>query len=313
MERISKNLLLILCLIFTLTTNVYSEETKSINRVITLDEVISIGLKNSYSVKILNEKINQSLALQRKALALLLPILSAQGSYTRYDKEVEMSFPDINSLHIQSTAPFIYFDKYNKYIIQKENSFGAYLNLTMPLFNLPNYLTYKNSRDSIGLAELNLENQRGELIYNISVAYLNAISIKKSIAITRNSVELASKHLKVVETRYNSGDANELTLTKARLDLERTQNDLQKAEKAYKIAIESLALLLGTDTDIDVTDSVNIEQKEVYNSQNLFETAQKNRTDVKILRLNEKILNSDINIKKEKFLPSLNMNAKYRY
>lgn len=282
-------------------------------REISLEEAISIGLKNSYSTKILQERINQSLFLQRKALALLLPLLSAQGSYTRYDKEIKMSFPDLNSLQFHTTYPYVTFNKYNNYVIQKEDSFGAYTSLSVPIFNAPNYLTYKNAQDSVDLSKLNLENQRGELIYNISVAYLSAVSIKKGMAIAKNSVGLARAHLEVVEARYKNGDANELSLTKARLDLERAQNDSEKMEKAYKIALESLSVLMGTDEMLDVTDSVDIKGRDVYESQQLLETALRNRTDIRILKLNQEIIKRDINITKSKFLPTLNMNATYRY
>lgn len=311
MNRIFTIILAVLLLIPSLLSG--EEGSLQTKKVISLSEAIEIGLKNSYTLEIQNEKINQSLALQRKALALLLPILNAQGTYTRYNKEVVMKFPDINSLQLMNAPPYITFGKYNDYVIQKENSFGAILNLNLPLVNIPNYLTYKNSKDSTKIAELNKYNQKFELIYNIAATYLNTISIKKSIAITLNSVELAKSHLKIVETKLKNGDANELSLTKAQLDLERAQNDFEKANKAYKIAIDGLALLLNVEENFDIEDSVSINIEENLDVEKLTEMAIKKRPDINILLESTEIIKRDINISKSRFLPTLNMNATYRY
>ncbi len=290
-----------------------AEEKETQQKIISLNEAIRTGLKNSYSIEIQNKKIEQALSLQRKALALLLPQLIVQGSYTRYDKEVNMKFPELDSLQIINTPPYIQFSKYQNYVIQKENSFGALANLSLPLINIPSYLTYKNAEDSTKIAELNRENQKAELIYNISLTYLNTISIKKSIGITKNSTELARAHLKVVETKLRNGEANELALIKAQLDNERAQNDFEKAQKAYRMAIESLALLLNTDKDFDVEDSVPINTDITYDTDVLFNKALSNRTDLKIISENNAIISRDIKISKAKFLPTLNLNATYRY
>ncbi|MCX7958071.1 MAG: TolC family protein [Deltaproteobacteria bacterium] len=282
-------------------------------KIISLYEAIKVGLSNSYSVEIQNEKTEQALSLQRKALALLLPQLTAQGTYTRYEKEVEMQFPELESLEIINVPPYIKFNKYQTYVIQKENSFGALVNLSIPLINIPSYLTYKNAKDSVRISELSKENQKAELIYNISQTYLNTVSIKKSVAITRNSIELATSHLKTVETKLKNGDANELSLIKARLDMERAQNDYEKMQKAYKIAIESLAVLLNTEKNFDVEDSPKINTTIPQDTEELFRKALSNRYDIKILSENNKIIERDISITKSKFLPTLNMNATYRY
>ncbi|MGB9599184.1 MAG: TolC family protein [Myxococcota bacterium] len=289
------------------------EDISQQKRIIPLSEAIELGIKNSYTLEIQDERINQSIAIQRKALALLLPVLTAQGTYTRYDKEVVMKFPDINSLKISITEPYISFTKYNNYVIQKENSFGALASLNLPIINIPNYLTYKNAKDSTKITELNKESQKADLIYNIATAYLNTISIKKSIAITKNSVELARLHLRIVEAKLKNGDANELTLTKARLDLERALNDSEKAEKAYSIAIEGLALLLNIDKDFDVEDSVSINMDSSFDIEKLTEIALKRRPDVKILAENRELIQRDINLSMSRLLPTLNMNAVYRY
>jgi len=308
--RLNKYIFLFLIIFVTIFS--YAEE-KIHKRVLTLAESIQIGIKNSYSMEILNEKIEQAHALQRKAMALLLPILNVQGSYTRYDKEVEMNFPVMDSLELINTPPYIKFSKYQNYVIQKENSFGALISLNVPIINIPNYLTYKNSKESLKIAGLSKDNQRAELIYNISITYLNTISIKKSIAITKNSIELATSHLKVVETKLKNGDTNELALIKARLDLKRAQNDYEKAQKAYSIAIKSLALLLSITDSFDVEDSVSINTEFIAEDETLLKRAIKNRTDLKILFENSDIIKRDINITKARFLPVLNMNATYRY
>ncbi|MGC9042952.1 MAG: TolC family protein [Myxococcota bacterium] len=289
------------------------EDISQQKRIIPLSEAIELGIKNSYTLEIQDERINQSIAIQRKALALLLPVLTAQGTYTRYDKEVVMKFPDINSLKISITEPYISFTKYNNYVIQKENSFGALASLNLPIINIPNYLTYKNAKDSTKITELNKESQKADLIYNIATAYLNTISIKKSIAITKNSVELARLHLRIVEAKLKNGDANELTLTKARLDLERALNDSEKAEKAYSIAIEGLALLLNIEKNFDIEDSVNINTDLALDIEKLTEIALKRRPDVKILAENRELIQRDINLSMSRLLPTLNMNAVYRY
>ena len=300
-------------LIFIPIVAIGEEDISQQKRIIPLSEAIELGIKNSYTLEIQDERINQSIAIQRKALALLLPVLTAQGTYTRYDKEVVMKFPDINSLKISITEPYISFTKYNNYVIQKENSFGALASLNLPIINIPNYLTYKNAKDSTKITELNKESQKADLIYNIATAYLNTISIKKSIAITKNSVELARLHLRIVEAKLKNGDANELTLTKARLDLERALNDSEKAEKAYSIAIEGLALLLNIEKNFDIEDSVNINTDLALDIEKLTEIALKRRPDVKILAENRELIQRDINLSMSRLLPTLNMNAVYRY
>lgn len=311
--RIINRLLVLFTLISFLMQPTFASEVSKSPRTISLEEAIETGVKNSYSLEILNEKIIQSEAMQRKALALLLPILNIQGTYTRNDKEVNMKFPDINSIKFLKTPPYFEFERYSNYVIQKENSFGAMANLSVPLINIPNYLTYNNSKESSELSKLNKESQKGELIYNIAVAYLNTISIKKSISVTKKSIELAKSHLHTVETKLKNGDANELTLIKAKLDLERAENDSIKLEKAYRIAIDSLKILLNTNEDIEIEENTEFKTDIENDIDKLQKTALQKRLDVKSLMKNSEIIDRDLNITKSKFLPTLNMNATYRY
>lgn len=310
---INSKVLLNVILIGLITYSLFAQEGSGQKKIITLSEAIKLGLKNSYTIEIQNEKIEQALSLQRKALALLLPQLTAQGTYTRYNKEVTMKFPDLDSLQIITTPPYIEFSRYQNYVIQKENSFGALANLNIPLISVPSYLTYLNSKESSRIAELNKENQKSELKYNISIAYLNAVSIKKGIAIARNSIELARAHLKVAETKFQNGEANELALIKAQLDLERAQNDYERAVKAYNLSIESLSLLINTNEDFDVEDTVRLNTDINLDVETAFNKAINNRYDFKILNANNELIRREINITKSKFLPTLNMNATYRY
>ncbi|MCX7942885.1 MAG: TolC family protein [Deltaproteobacteria bacterium] len=301
-------------LLLTVTTGLaISQDNPTHIRIITFHEAIMLGLNNSYSLEIQNEKIRQSQLLQKKALASLLPQITAQGTYTRYEKDAEIRLPDLSSLEITNEYPYIKFSKYNTYIIQKENSFGALVNLNMPIVNIPAHLTYKNSKDSIRISELNKESQKSELIYNIALSYLNAIGIKKSMRIIKNSIELSRSHLKIVETKLKNGEANELSLIKANLDLERANNDLEKARKAYNIALESLSLLLNTNNDFDIEENVILDYDIKEDVDALYQKALRNRIDLLILKENHKMIEREINITKSKFLPTLNLNATYRY
>lgn len=202
-----------------LTGGVSIEQEQPGARALTLDEAISVALKNNAEVKIRGEQERFVHGQQLNALNTLLPTISASG-YARAQeinlaaqgfKPGSIKIPNVNSATIPS--------------IVKVNTANAQLNVSQILFNAPALFLYRateKAREATNWATLTA---RGGVVLQTGGLYLRILADE---AMVRNAEALVKQDQLVFEHAKASKDAG----VGINLDVLRAQVELQNEQQA---------------------------------------------------------------------------------
>lgn len=102
------------------------------------------------------------------------------------------------------------------------------------------------------LEEVNLENVKSTVRYNIDQAFDGFIMIDSSMAIIDESLKLYENNLEFVKQQYQSGLATELEVASIQLKMDALSIDRKTLEEQRLTAKNALLTLMGVDYDKDV-------------------------------------------------------------
>ena len=102
------------------------------------------------------------------------------------------------------------------------------------------------------LQEVNLENVKSTVRYNIDQAFDGFIMIDSSMAIIDESLKLYENNLEFVKQQYQSGLATELEVASIQLKMDALSIDRKTLEEQRLTAKNALLTLMGVDYDKDV-------------------------------------------------------------
>lgn len=162
----------------------------SAQKVFSLDDCVSVGLSNNYSIRIVQNEQKISAANATAGAAGYLPKVDASGYF---------SGDVLNGGH-------------NEYA-------DVGLDLSWTLFDgLGIQAEYSKLKELKSMGELNTLLAIEDLITDISVEYYNLIRQKTRLKNLRTSLVLSKERLRVVEERYNIGSSSRLDYQQAQVD-----------------------------------------------------------------------------------------------
>src|SRR4030067_3857893 len=196
-----------------------------------LEELYSLALKNSETIKISEEDLYISEQEKERAMAVLLPKLSAFGKHTQYSDEKR-----------SATS-----------ILQPEYTTSWGLRLDQSLSLSGRELTaLKMAKEAIVKSGFDLDNVKEGYLLSVASAYYNLLKSKKAAEIARANVDRLTKHRDAAQTRLKVGEVTKTVLLRAEAELLGAQSELIKAENNLKFAKTVLARTVGISGDYDV-------------------------------------------------------------
>jgi outer membrane protein TolC len=135
-------------------------------------------------------------------------------------------------------------------------------------------VTLKNAELNFKKAQDAFEEKKEELMLEgITDRYFEVLKSEEKVQIEKISVEQSKENLEIVKNKFSLGDASELAVMQAEVDLSQAQRDLTQAENDLTYARMDLNNVLGLPLDLPVklTDTFSLETLEI----NLEESIQK--------------------------------------
>lgn len=196
----------------------------------TLEDLYRLALERSKSVKIAAENSYISEREKDRAMAVLIPTLSAFGSHTEYSKTAIGIQPDNSS------------------------SWGLKLNQSFSLSGRE--LTALNiAKEGIVKSGFELNSVKEAYLLNVASDYFTVLKAKKSVEIANENVNRLVKYRDAAQTRLKVGEITKTVLLRAEAELTGAQSQLIVSENRLKLAKAVLARTVGIENDYDVTDS----------------------------------------------------------
>lgn len=265
---------------------------------LTFTEALDQAEKQSPSLEATRARLQQADELSAKAWSGYLPHITANGTYTRFPEELSFAIPD---------AP-------EPIPIQKRNQLGGELRAQQALLVPTLWPAIQNAYLGQRAAGLTAENARRETLFAVARTYLGAASLRESLVVQEQLLEVRRGFERDARSRFEVGDVERLALLRATLDRKEAEQEVVRGRNAYASAKSALASLLARPVDFEVAppkDSVvaiPVEAKDVASAE---KKALDQRPDAAAARLDVDLAKGSRTQIALEYLPNLYATANY--
>ncbi len=290
-------------------------------RVLTLEDALSIALKESYSIKAANfNLISSEKNLEAVKLGLMTSV-DVELDAPNYSRSLSSKFNTETGLEqyyqldnttfesrLSISQPIVFTNgqfsvigslmrRDQTYSGEKTRDYYSNLSLRLqqPLF------TFNNLAANLERAEINLEKTQksysktqADIIYNVTSTFYDLYQKKKNLEITNERVKQVMDSYDMAMNKFKAGLIAEVEALQLEVDLATAKNDLLNSERRFEEARNNFKLLIGLplEEQIDVVAQISYLPVQI-DEQAAIEAALKNRpelfnsnADIKLNELN---------------------------
>jgi outer membrane protein TolC len=297
-----KKILITLLLVFSVLT-LYAEKWN-------IQKCIDYALKENIQLE--NKRRNKKIVSKEimDAYGSFLPNISLEGSKVLKESKIETEMTSFELAPIPDTSLLGISGQTTRSIEQDMISNYQYqFKISQPLFmGGAIFYNLKNKYIEKKISSFEIEKEKMDLIYNVSSIYYNLVYTKMMLNITQESIDITKRQVDMIKKRYENGEASNLDLLQARVELNNLYPQKIKLESAYKNGLKNLKnlIVLNQNKNFEIVDKfpqINFNLEENYDQ--LMSLAQKHSPTLNILQSKLKQLNNTETIAKGNYLPNI--------
>jgi OMF family outer membrane factor len=165
------------------------------------------------------------------------------------------------------------------------------------------------------LEEVNLENTKSKVRYDVENAFDQLIYLDSSVAIVDESIKLTQDNLDFLEQGVKSGLATELDLARVQLSMEALKVDRKTLEEKRLLAKNALLNTMGLDWDNDVQFNGELRNPEsnLPYPDTAMANVKKRRKELVMLEATETMKEKNIEIESSGFKPTVALIGGLKY
>jgi outer membrane protein TolC len=292
-------LLLLSFLLFSIIGNIKAQEIKRL----TIDEAVSLALKNSNEAKIADAKVSSAENQLNVTKNMQYPDIDISGQY-RYltNADVELKIPvsssDEGNGGENGNAPQ---PEVNQLLLGQAN-------VSMPLFSgfkLKN--TIKAGKNSLKAATYSAKNDKENIALQTIQDYLSLYKARKTIELVKENLKSAEQRVKDFTAMEKNGLLARNDLLKAKLQQSNIEITLEEAKKNERILNYKLAtmLKLPENSKIETVDTDFGLTPKTIPTKTAGKSSESNRNDLQALKFQEEAAKNQIAVVKGNYYPSL--------
>ena len=254
-----------------------------------LPEIYQKALKSSEKIEMAQENIYVAKMGKNKALSLLIPRLTAYGTYNWFTED-KYSPTDI--------------------MIQPDESatWGVRADQTFSL-SARELDALTIAGQSITKSEYDLDTAKSDFLLAVAASFYDVLKAQRALEIAKTNVERLTKYHHFVETRVRVGELTKTALLRSQGELSGAQADKLKASNGVQLARTALIRLTGVEQDFSLKDE-RIFSSEVCELDSLRQSAQE-RTDLKSYDMQTKMAEQQVKFARGAFWPNMGLFAIY--
>jgi outer membrane protein len=296
---------------------------------LTLDQCKEMALNQNIDLKISKEQILMSKNSRKMAFSQFFPSIDGNASYIRMNKQFQLLENDFTAQSILENSPIpippiplpIPIDFNSITILSasdtrfgQEHNFVFNLGLTQPIFAGGRILElYKMTKTGEQMAAQNSNLERQKILYETEELYWTIVSVQEK----KNVITAYQAMLRNLEKDVEAYLSQGLALRNDMLRVKLKQNEIDlmlfKVNNGLKLAKMALCQKIGMDINADIqlqeSEIVITEQEVVY--ENIRQSAQQNRPELKLLESSVKLTESGIKMSRAQFMPTIGFTANY--
>ncbi len=264
--------------------------SESIAREYTLSEVYQDALKNSEKIKMAQENLYIAQVGKNKAWALLIPRVTAFGTYNRFSEEKT----SVSGVLIQPSES-------GNWGVRADQSFSL---------SVRELTALKVAGQTITKNEYDLDATKSDFVLAVASAYYDVMKAKKALEIAAANMERLTQYRNSVEKRLKVGDITKTALLRAEGELSGARSDYLKATNALKLYRAALVRITGIEDNFRLKETLPpVEDDKAL--ENLRNIAFDSRADLKSYDMQTKMAEEQVKYARGAFWPYLSLFAIY--
>ncbi len=269
-------------------------DTAAMAREYTLSEVYQHALKNSEKIKMAQENLYIAQYGKDKAWAVLIPKVTAFGTYNRFSEEKYGSPPAYSSVLIQPNES-------GNWGVRADQSFSL---------SVRELTALKVAGQTITKNEFDLDATKADFVLIVASAYYDVMKAKKTLEIAAANMERLTQYRNSVEKRLRVGDVTKTALLRSESELSGARAEYLKATNAFKLSRFALVRITGIEAEFRLKET-SLPEQENISLNDLKNVAFDKRADLKSYDMQSKIAEGYVSYARGAFLPSLSLFAIY--
>lgn len=274
----------------TIVMTLFIMASPSAAREYSLNELYQLALKSSEKIEMAKENIYIAQMNKNKALSLLIPRVTAYGTYNWFTE-----------------------DKYTLtgMLIQPDESatWGARVDQAFSL-SARELDALSVAGDSITKSEYDLDTAKSDFVFGIAASFYDVLKAQKALDIANANLERLTQYHRFVETRVKVGELTKTALLRAKGELSGAQAECLRASNALQLARATLVRLTGVEQDFQLKDE-QLSSPESCKLDRLRQSALEARTDLKSYDVQTKMAEQQVAYARGAFWPSVGLFAVY--
>src|SRR6056297_269595 len=275
-----------------------------------LEKCINFALKRNKNLINLKRELEISGRNVTNAYGKFLPSIKLEGSKVLAESKVETQMQSYELAPIPETSLLgisgVTTETYEQDMI---SNYQYSLSASQPIF-MGGSLFYnlKNKKIEKNISFYKLKDEKMNLIFDVSSTYYNLIYTKSMLDNVKESIAIVKEQVEMVKARYESGEASNLDLLQARVELNKLYPQKIELKSAYKNGKRNLTNILGLKSEKSFQIDPNFKMLSLKHKENyskLFEFAKNNYPGLKILELKSKALDNTEIMTKGSYLPKI--------
>ncbi|MBH25094.1 MAG: hypothetical protein CMH57_11690 [Myxococcales bacterium] len=252
------------------------------SRTLTLAQAQQEVVEANLDVKLSEERLVQAQTLQGQAWALLLPSVTLQGTYTRFDEEIAQ--PGIGVIRPQ-----------DQLVWQGTVQITVFNGQAIPLL--------RNAYIAEELEGLTGDQVKNQLVEVTTSTYYQLLALKRLRDIAETSLASQEVLYTAAKARFEAGAGTEFEVTRAEVEVIKARKELATNRLSWLTAREGLAVLLNSPPDFDVVEPG--QPAEPPSAAELLEEAKRERADLNARRLQLESIDNEVDGTWWRYAPTL--------
>ncbi len=236
MKNLGKTSILLLALsVMTLLGRGHAQAQSSDSIHVNLDKAIEIALSENPTMRIADRDIQIKQLYKKEQIVSLFPDVSLAANYNRTLLKQTMAM-DMGGQSMSIK-------------VGKDNTYSVGGSLSLPIIAPALWSSLKLSAQDIELSVEVARSSKLELVNQVKQAYFGYLLAKQSLDVLQKSYDNIAASNELVTNSYNQGLVSEFEKLRSDVSLQNHRPSVSAAEKAKRLAIMNLKVLLGMNID----------------------------------------------------------------
>ncbi|MCF8331378.1 MAG: TolC family protein [Bacteroidales bacterium] len=296
---------------------------------ISLKECHRMALEHNHKIRQARKKAEASTSMRKAAFTRFLPEFSAEGTYFRLNKKLNLTLPeqylpvtDAQGNPVLMTGPdgnlmvknYAWLPEQDLEFGEK-NIYAAGLTMNQTIYaggKVREMHRIAGSRERI--AGMQAELKESEVLYETAKKYWKVVSVKEKVILARAYRKQVDSLINDLENLRQEGIITANEILKAKVRRNEVRLKLTKAENGLKLAQMALNQMSGMplDTSWQLKDSLGEVNAGIDVADFRYKALNK-RPEVKMLQQRVSISESGVELSKSRFMPDVALSANYYF